>query len=228
MKDKTYNKLIKFASLFLFSSKKRKEFREKYYKKESRYEINRKLYNIGEHSYINGNIINKKTTVGKYCSIAADVYIGIDNHPVNRISTHPFTYNERGTELYGDIVTPPDKVIAWKSEPCHIGNDVWIGTGVMIMAGVNIGDGAVIGAGAIVTHDIPPYAIAVGVPARVIKYRFSPDIIEKLLELKWWDYPKDFIVNLPFDNIDECIKQLSENKNLRTYTSSGEENHCYD
>ena len=75
-----------------------------------------------------------------------------------------------------------------------------------------IGDGAIIGAHSVVTHDVPPYAVVAGVPARVIKYRFTPEIIEKLLNLKWWDYPEDFIVNLPFDNIEKCIDLLEKNK----------------
>lgn len=83
-----------------------------------------------------------------------------------------------------------------------IGNDVWIGRDVTILPSVNIGDGAVIGTGAVVNRDIPPYAIAVGVPAKVIKYRFTPDEIEKLLKIKWWNWTDEQIKK----NIDLLYK----------------------
>ena len=72
-----------------------------------------------------------------------------------------------------------------------IGSDVWIGAGASIMTGVNVGDGAVIGANSVVTKDIPPYAVAVGVPAKIIKFRFDEDIINRLLKIKWWNYSKE-------------------------------------
>ena len=116
------------------------------------------------------------------------------------------------------MIIPTEKIIPNinSQNPINIGNDVWIGTNAIVMDGVKINDGAIIGAGAIVTKEIPPYAIAVGVPAKVIKYRFSQEIIDKLMELRWWDYPEDFIVNeLPFDDIEKCIEILEKNKCLR-------------
>ena len=96
-----------------------------------------------------------------------------------------------------------------------INNDVYIGLNAIIMPGVTIGDGAVVGAGAVVTKDVPPYAIVAGVPAKVVKYRFEQPVIDKLLELKWWDYPKDFIVTLPFADVEKCIELLEENRHLK-------------
>jgi len=89
-----------------------------------------------------------------------------------------------------------------------IGNDVFIGMNVTILDGVKIGDGAIIGAGAVVVNDIPPYAIAVGVPARVTKYRFSQPIIDKLLKVRWWDWEFDRIaeVEKKFFNVDAFVE----------------------
>lgn len=90
---------------------------------------------------------------------------------------------------------------------------MWFGANAIVLKGVNIGDGAVVGAGAVVTKDIPPYAIVAGNPARLIRMRFNEDIVAKLLELKWWSRELEVIESLPMNDIDECIKILSENKN---------------
>ena len=189
-------------------------------KNETRYEYNRRLYNIGKHSYLSFNVqvLNKKETkIGKYCAIGRDALIGVSCHPIDRISIHPFTYTESCEYLYGDLVTPQEKVASNPKVklPITIGNDVWVGARAIILDGLKIGDGAVIGTGAVVTKDVPPYAIVAGVPAKVLKYRFEQPIIDKLLELKWWNYPEDFIVNeLPFEDIEKCIEVLEQNRHL--------------
>ena len=118
-------------------------------------------------------------------------------------------------KLYGNMTN--DNPIPFNEAPCNIkiGNDVWIAENVTIIGNVNIGDGAIIAFGAIVTHDIPPYAIVGGVPAKIIKYRFSQEIIDELLELKWWNLPYEFIVTLPFNDINQCILKIKEYKNRR-------------
>lgn len=121
--------------------------------------------------------------IGAFCSIAADVgiFLGGNHHP-EWVTTFPFGAmwrehdNPEQPSSRGDVV---------------IGNDVWIGREAVIMSGVTIGDGAVIGAGAVVAKDVPPYAIAVGNPARVIRHRFPPEIVEKLLQIRWWDWPDE-------------------------------------
>ncbi|MNI40841.1 Chloramphenicol acetyltransferase [compost metagenome] len=117
------------------------------------------------------------------------------NHPLNLITTHPILYIPEG-EILGYEGVPgilsKDEVIDLYSMPYNqkivIGNDVWIGANAVILPGVTLGDGAVIGAGAVVTKDVPPYAIVGGVPAKVIRYRFTPEEIEVLLRIKWWEW----------------------------------------
>ena len=148
---------------------------------------------IGDYSYLHKGIF-KNTKIGRYCSIATGVKIGLDNHPINWLSTHPFQYTASHTNFL--------------AKRTHIGNDVWLGADVIILSGLTIGDGAIIGAGSVVTKDIPPYAIAVGAPARVIKYRFEQDIITELLKLKWWEFSYQDLQNVDFDNIYTAIEQI--------------------
>ena len=146
--------------------------------------------------------------IGKYCSFSKNIRIitgGI--HPTNWVSTFPFRnhFNLPGKFKDGMPTSNGDVII---------GNDVWIGTGVTILSGVKIGDGAVIATGAVVTKDIPDYAVAGGVPAKVIKFRFTPEQISNLLNIKWWDWEEDQILNyiplLSSSNIDEFINKNNE------------------
>ena len=138
---------------------------------------------IGDYSYVASGTSIIYATVGKFCSIADDCIIGMGTHSLNKLSTCSlFTEKKNGTGISWSNID-----CVYPFIPVKVGNDVWIGERVMVMGGVSIGDGAVIGAGSIVTKDVPPYAIVVGVPARVIKYRFEQDIIEELRAIKWWD-----------------------------------------
>lgn len=167
---------------------------------------------IGDRSAVmDGTTVGEGSVIGKFCCIGRNVVIGPNQHPQNFLSTHTFQY---GNE-YNNF-----NVIDFKSQiPTIIGNDVWIGTNVILMGGITVGDGSIIGAGAVVTRNVEPYSIVVGVPAKIIKYRFSKDIIDKLLELKWWDIEEIYLKDLPFDNIEDCIKRLCEIKQkLKEYT----------
>ena len=138
---------------------------------------------LGSYSYIARNCSITNCEIGKFCSIGPNFCCGLGIHPTNGISTSPMFYST--AKQNGISLCEKDKI--QESKHTVIGNDVFIGANVTVLDGVNIGDGAVIGACAVVVSDIPPYAIAVGVPAVVKRFRFEPEIIERLLDCKWWD-----------------------------------------
>lgn len=144
---------------------------------------------MGDYSYVGRHSRVIHADVGKFCSISGAVKLGMGTHTLDKLSTSPiFTekHNSTGCQ-WTDVQTDnPFKRVT-------VGNDVWIGTGVMVMGGVTIGDGAVIGAGAVVTKDVPPYAIVGGVPAKIIKKRFSDEMIAKLEESEWWNLPDEVL-----------------------------------
>ena len=133
------------------------------------------------HSFCGYNCEIINTEIGRYCSIASNVFIGGIEHPIDWVGTSPVFYKGRDSVKLklSEYERPQDKIT-------YIGNDVWIGYRACIKAGVTIGDGAIIGMGAVVTKNIPPYAIVGGNPAKIIKYRFPDDLINDLLESRWW------------------------------------------
>lgn len=169
-----------------------------------------KNFEIGRFSYINANThIGHDTKIGSFCSIARSVEIAPHSHPIYLMSTHTFQYQSNKFADYENYKNNTFFPIESLSKQTIIEHDVWIGTKSIIMKGVHIGTGAIIGAGSIVTKDIPPYAIAVGVPAKVIKYRFDNDLIEELLNSKWWEKDLLSLQHLPYDNVKECLLKLS-------------------
>lgn len=182
---------------------------------------------IGKYTCINDVFFYGTTKVGRYTTIADTVRIGACNHPIHFLSTNPVAYysnclmeedtdyleikeKNRINPVTGQFIE--DQKIDGKYFTI-IGNDVWICTNAVVLSGVTIGDGAVVAAGAVVTKDVPPYAIVGGVPAKVLKYRFDEKTIEKLLELKWWNYDLKDIKHLDFTDIGSCVKELEKLKN---------------
>lgn len=138
---------------------------------------------IGDGTYLSLNARCSNTTIGKYCSIGPNLICGWGIHPTDYVSTSPYFYSAGKQNGYSLV----NKNSFEERQSITIGNDVFIGANVTILDGISIGDGAVIGAGAVVSKDIPPYAIAIGVPIEVKKYRFSKEVIDKLIALRWWD-----------------------------------------
>lgn len=167
---------------------------------------------IGDYTYLNSEynwtIIDSNVVIGNFCSVGPGVTIGLGNHNFNYISTHPFLYNK----YYGFINKNKENLD--NDVKTIIGNDVWIGSYANIKRGVKIGNGAVIGMNAVVTKDVPPYAIVGGIPAKIIKYRFSEENIKLLEKSKWWNQSKSSIEkNIEkMYNIDVYISNLNINK----------------
>lgn len=143
---------------------------------------------FGDYSYVVNDSDIIYTTVGRFCSIAAHTRINPGNHPLDRVALSHFTYRSSAYGLGADDASFFD----WRrSHHATLGNDVWIGHGAIILPGVNIGNGAAIGAGAIVTRDVPAFAIAIGNPAKIHRYRFPPEIIAALERIQWWNWPHE-------------------------------------
>lgn len=146
---------------------------------------------IGDYSYLAKNAQVANTTIGKFCSIGRNFTCGLGIHPTDGISTHPFFY--RGVQA--------------EHKPVTIGNDVFVGVNVTVLDGVKIGDGAVIGAGAVVSKDIPPYAIAVGCPIEIKRYRLNEKQIEAMERIQWWNWEEERLKDIKtmFNDIDAFI-----------------------
>lgn len=153
-------------------------------------------------------INHERLVIGKFCSIAcgAKFLFNSANHTLDSLSTYtfPIFFEEWGLPV-------EDIPRAWDNKgDIVIGNDVWIGYEAVVMAGVTIGDGAIIGTRAVVTKDVPPYTIVGGVPAKPIRKRFDDETIERLLDLKWWDWPiekiRRHLEDIQSGDLDKLIK----------------------
>lgn len=165
---------------------------------------------LGDFSYVARNSQIYNTKIGKFSCIGPNVNTGMGAHPsAEFVSTHPLFYSTLG-QSSGLVIV--DENVFNEFPLTEIGNDVWIGNNAIIKYGIKIGDGAIIGAGAVVTKDVEPYSIVGGVPAKIIKYRFSQDQIEFLQNFKWWDKDLEWIKTNKhlFQNIAQFMAQYAK------------------
>lgn len=139
---------------------------------------------IGRYSSVASNTKLFNVTVGNFSVIARDSKVGLGAHPTNYLTAHSIFYKNKPWGFHPEWV---GNISFDENRPIKIGNDVWIGSSSLVMDGVTIGDGAIVAAGSVVTKDVPPYAIVGGAPAKLIRYRFSPEVIKRLQEIEWWN-----------------------------------------
>ncbi|MCL6459403.1 MAG: acetyltransferase [Gorillibacterium sp.] len=164
---------------------------------------------VGDYTYTKEDVTINYTDIGKFGNIASHVCINPVQHPMDRVTQHHMTYRRK---TYGLADTDDNLFFDWRrTQRVTIGHDVWIGHGAIITKGVSVGTGAIVGSGAIVTKDVPPYAIVVGVPAQPIRMRFSAEIVQQLLQIAWWDWPR-VMIEAHFDELNDVhafIKKFS-------------------
>ena len=166
---------------------------------------------VGAYSYgecFRPGAFPPQVTVGRYSTIAPGVRVFNQNHPIDQLSTHPFFYlPELG---YTDDVLPPRHTL-------EIGHDVWLGQNAIVTPGCRrIGNGAIVGAGAVVTKNVPPFAIVVGVPAAVVRFRFSSVTIKAIEESAWWDHPAQQLSSRSLKSLAPTRRTIVPGRSMRT------------
>ncbi len=154
---------------------------------------------VGAMTYIRGECgLWNISRIGRFCSIGNGVLMGHDRagHPLDWVSTHPFSHVDERFPYHTAI------------EPTTIGHDVWIGRDAMVLEGVTVGTGAVIAARSVVTKDVPAYAIVAGMPAKIIRYRHPPQLIEGLLDSEWWRWPVEQLRKLSLDRPEAFLDEV--------------------
>lgn len=188
---KLHNKVLNF--------KIKKEGGQAFSKSLRKFYVEKYNIHIGYGSYggcFQPENIPNGTIFGNYCSVAPDIKIFRANHPLENFTLHPLFYNPVMGYVKKDILHRPILTI---------GHDVWIGSSAIILPSVmTIGNGAVIGAGSVITKDVPPYAVVVGNPAKIIKFRFSEKIIGKLENTEWWNLEKDELIKIKL-NMEKIV-----------------------
>lgn len=170
---------------------------------------------IGAYANLNATSQIGHSSIGRYTSVAQNCFIGADKHPTDWLSSSRLFYVPNFREFDNisgrSLETRP---FTETGAPCHIGNDVLITNSCIISRGVTIGDGAIIAPGSVVTKDVPPYAIVGGNPAKIIKMRFTDEVISELMSLKWWDKDIYSLGEIDFTNINEFISVFNERRSM--------------
>lgn len=209
---KLLNKLFVLYKKLRYKKKEKLSRFEKqtrrFIRKYPQYSIGRGSYGVPEvHDWKEGTTLK----IGAFCSISAyvQIYLG-GEHRLDWVTTSPLNVMFENKEISDHARSKGDVII---------GNDVWICGNAIILSGVTIGDGAVIGNGAIVSHDVAPYSIVAGNPAKHIRYRFSPEIIEDLLQIQWWNWSEEILrqdmhllLNLDIKNFILHAKKLRQSR----------------
>jgi acetyltransferase-like isoleucine patch superfamily enzyme len=144
---------------------------------------------IGDFTFIQKESVINHADVGRFCSIAKNVNIGLGQHPTSHVSSHPAFYSS--TQPIAKTFSRADRFKPFRRT--EVGHDVWIGQNALLMDGIKVKNGAIVAAGAVVTKDVPAYALVAGVPAKIIKYRFDDDIRKRILETEWWNMPENWL-----------------------------------
>ncbi|MFG6080413.1 CatB-related O-acetyltransferase [Paracoccus litorisediminis] len=177
---------------------------------------------IGMYSYLRTGTVRYVRSIGRYCSIGPGVTLGEGEHPTNWLGTTPTQYTLNAFSWYEPqmervksrrIKRTPDNSDDAKGD-IEIGNDVWIGGGSTVRRGIRIGDGAIIAGNAFVTRDVLPYEIVGGLPARHLRFRFSDEVIARLLELQWWRFDINDLAGVPFNDIEAAIVEIERRERM--------------
>ena len=166
---------------------------------------------IGKGTYVQENCFLPHSLIGRFCSIGRNVKVVFYSHPTDLVSTYPGFYKtiSKPPLIFNNSYSYDERLKTHNGFAAEIGNDCWVGNNVLIKGGVTISDGAIVAMGSIVTKDVPPYAIVGGNPAKIIGYRFENEIIQKLLNIKWWGWENDTIKHRSefFYDVDIFLKK---------------------
>ncbi len=168
---------------------------------------------LGYGSYIGNRSEFSRCKIGRFSSIGSNVRVVSADHPIGRsVSSHPAFYSDTYFFSYAKESHYKEHLTTENGYECEIGNDVWIGDNVLIKGGVTIGDGAVIGMGSVVTHDVPPYTVVAGVPAKKIRMKYDESTVELLMKIRWWDRPIEWIAEHAeeFCDVEKFVNHYDE------------------